>query len=174
MVRLATFVLAFATGVGYLRSYSIREVEPNVARRAAWVVEALVIALVLSGFAVIFEFQVHVMDRSSALVQWPHAVFLPMALISFVGSLAVSVFYRGAIAPSLIIARTTVIGGVGLLLTCLFLVGEELMSNLVADWFGLPSLFGAVVTGLMAAGAFAPLYRWANRIVSTGASDPAS
>lgn len=84
-------------------------------------------------------------------------------------SLAVSIFYRGAIDPALAIRRTTVYTMLLALLGCLFVVLERMLATVAATRLGLASETGVMVAGALAGALLLPLRRYvehgANRLV---------
>jgi class 3 adenylate cyclase len=84
-------------------------------------------------------------------------------------SLAVSIFYRGAIDPGLAIRRTTVYTMLLALLGCLFVVLERMLAAVAAARLGLDAEMGVIVAGGLAGVLLLPLRRFvergANRLV---------
>lgn len=170
-IWLVFLFLATATGALYQMALRSTASTPQHTKKAGWTIEALLVLGVLVAFAAIVEVQVHALDRSGAIIRWSHSILFPLAFIAFLISAGISVFYRGAVDPSLVVHRTTVLGAVGVTLTLLFLVGEEVLSKLVETWFGLPPIIGGVMAGLLAAAVFGPLYGWAKKLSREPGSD---
>lgn len=88
------------------------------------------------------------------------AAFGPLALaLLFVASLALSVFYKGAVDPRLAIRRTTVLGATALLLTTLAVALEVFIASRLAAWLPLPAHTGSVCAGVTVALCFGPMRR---------------
>ncbi len=131
--------------------------------RAQWVIEATLLGGLTVVLALVFEAQVHALDDERSVIQWLHALTLPLGLLLFLLSLAVSVFRRGALTSSLVLRRATLVGTIGIALSIVFVVSEELVSTVFTSWFGLPDSLGGIIAGLLAAAAFGPLQKWSRR-----------
>ena len=80
-----------------------------------------------------------------------------LAPLIIVISVAIAVFYDGAIDPELVIKKTAVYGALGALLAFLFAGIEGVASSAVTERLGLPASTGAWLASGTVALAFGPL-----------------
>ena len=96
----------------------------------------------------------------------PAALAFELFLVAFVASLALSVFYRGAVDPRLALRRLSVFGVMGLVIAVLFVILERAVAIKVAAWLGLPQETGAVMAAAVVAGTLAPVRGHAEKAVT--------
>ena len=136
---------------------------PAEQRRIYWVLEAGLVASILSFITFGMEIAVHVLGASSRIVVSLHAVLLPLALLSLIALLSVAVLYAGAIDSRLVIRRTVLYGATGLVLTFVFVAIEGLASELIVSRVALPDRAGGWLAGLAVALTFGPVKQWVER-----------
>lgn len=95
---------------------------------------------------------------------WPFAFACTALAFAFVASLAISMFYRGAIDPRLAARRITVFGIVGLVMAFLFILLERTVAMHIVQAFGLRPDTGALIAGAAVAATFAPLRNRAEKM----------
>lgn len=96
----------------------------------------------------------------------PGFVAIELLLLAFVGSLALSVFYRGAVDPRLAMRRISVFGLMGLVVAVLFVVLERAVAMKIAAWLSLPAESGALIAAGVVAGTLGPLRHRAERTLT--------
>ena len=85
---------------------------------------------------------------------------------AFLASIALSIFYRGAVDPRLAVRRLTIFGVMGLVVAVVFVVIERAVAIKVASWLGLPSETGALIAAALVAGTLGPLRTSAERSIT--------
>lgn len=149
-------VLLVVLALSYLRDgYAVSA--PAERRRVLWVLGGLfVFGIAVSAFilgagpGVLSSWTPRVVREALRWLVWLAA---PVAF----GLIAAGVLYRGAFDPSLVIRRTTVYGALGVLLTMLFAVVEEVTAERMFEQAGLPDSMGAGLAALVVAAVFGPL-----------------
>ena len=162
-------------GIRYLRS-AYRTASKSDRRRIAWLVHGMVLAfwavLLVYVLPEFYEGWAAVHDGEglavipgptlAGIVRRDVGTLIPVFLI--VGSVAVSVFYSGAIDPELVLKRTTVYGALAVMFLFVFAGIEGLVSELVERSLGLPGLFGSALVGGFLALVIVPLRKRFSRL----------
>jgi class 3 adenylate cyclase len=95
----------------------------------------------------------------------PWVLAMQAAFLAFVVSLALSVFYRGAVDPRLAARKITLIGLLGLIVAAVFVLVERAVAVKLAAWLDLPPETGLVAAGAIVGVSFQPLRRQVERWV---------
>lgn len=95
----------------------------------------------------------------------PSILAAQAAFLAFVASLALSVFYRGAVDPRLAARKITLIGLLSLIVAALFVLVERAVAVKLAVWLELPRETGLVAAGAIVGVSFQPLRRRVERWV---------
>ena len=162
-------------GIRYLRS-AYRTASKSDRRRIAWLVHGMVLAFwavllvyvlpeFYAGWAGVHDGEglaVIPGPTLAGIVRRDVGTLIPVFLI--VGSVAVSVFYSGAIDPELVLKRTTVYGALAVMFLFVFAGIEGLVSELVERSLGLPGLFGSALVGGFLALVIVPLRKRFSRL----------
>lgn len=146
-------------------------------RKLDWIRSALILAGVLGGVALpaVSIFGVLALARlADASVFIPFSVvfvgplFLAATVITFlfVGSLALSIFYRGAIEPRLAARKVTALSVLGLVLTFLFVLLERTVAMKISGWLDLSADSGALIAGATVAATMIPVRRRTEKVVT--------
>lgn len=128
-------------------------------RAVEWIYWSVMLAAMLFGLSFVGAMAWALTgDIGGSLKGFFYTALLGPVLIALalVVALAVSVFYRGAVDPSLMVRRTALYSVLGVLLTALFIAMEGVVSSQVITRVGLPSESGAVMAGTAVALAFGP------------------
>lgn len=165
-------------GIRYLRS-AYRTASRSDRRRIAWLVHGMVLAFwavllvyvlpeFYAGWAGVHDGEGWARaaipgPKLAGIVLRDVGTLIPVFLI--VGSVAVSVFYSGAIDPELVLKRTTVYGALAVMFLFVFAGIEGLVSELVERSLGLPGLFGSALVGGFLALVILPLRKRFSRLV---------
>ena len=96
----------------------------------------------------------------------PTLVAFQLYVLAFVISLAMSIFYRGAIDPRLAARKITVFGVLGLLVAFLFVLIERTVALKIVAFFNLSPDMGALIAGASVAATVAPIRNRAEKIVT--------
>jgi hypothetical protein len=96
-------------------------------------------------------------------------VFAPAVLV---GSVAVAIFYSGAVDPALVLQRSTIYGILGVMAFVLFTALESLLSNVFVASLGMPGLVGSILAGCVAAGVLVPLRRALSKMSNRAKTTP--
>ena len=174
-VKTARLLKSFATAVNFMfivlalggafqgLQYHHREAIADDRARIEWihgalVAAALVLATIPPLWWAILIVLLPSMEPSASLSGGmmffgPGFIAVELLLLAFVGSLALSIFYRGAVDPRLAMRRVTVFGLMSLAVAVLFVVLERAVAMKIVAWLQLPNETGA----LIAAGAVASL-----------------
>lgn len=127
-------------------------------RRALWVVEGFLLILVP---AVVVETVLMPLVLMNVPVTELFAGSFFMALaagaVGLVTCLGIATFYSGSFDSALVIRRTTLYSGIVVILTGIFAVVENIVTNAIAAYIPLPSNVGVMVGAVTIALAFAPL-----------------
>jgi class 3 adenylate cyclase len=111
-----------------------------------------------------------VMVTGATLMLAPFSLSLQLAVLAFVVSLALSIFYRGTVDPRLALGKVTVFGAIGIVLAFLFILLERAVAYQVAEWLGLAPESGALIAGALVAASVAPVRsrtdRWVGRFLA--------
>lgn len=91
------------------------------------------------------------------LIGGPFVLALELFLLGFVASLALSIFYRGAIDPRLAARRITFFSLMSIVVTFLFVFLERTVTTSVVAWLGSPPETGIVIAGAIVAATFSPI-----------------
>lgn len=128
-------------------------------QRMRWVLEALLsvswvaVALMLVGLLL------RLGDAPAVMQDIVQAVFLPLIVFYALTCLAIAIFRYGALDPDRAVRRTVAWSILGVLLTVIFTVVEELLGGGLAAGLGLPEGAATMAGGVTAALALAPLNR---------------
>jgi len=153
LVELA--VLALATS--YLRvAYATGDAAKR--RRILWLLEAGVVVMLALALAAIFEPLFHAPGEAGGVVRWGHALAMPLGLLGATVVLGFGVLYSGALDPRLVVRRTLLYGGVGIVMTLVFVGVEVFVEEVLADRLGLPDRAGGYVAGIMTAFVLGPVH----------------
>jgi hypothetical protein len=126
-------------------------------RRIYWVVAAAVAGSSLLLASLGPEIGIHVLRTEHVVVDWLHTLLMPLGLGVFVVLLAFGVLFHDALQVDLVLRGTIVYGSLIVLITGLFVGLENLLSSILAGWFGLPSAIGGWSAALVIALAFDPI-----------------
>lgn len=96
----------------------------------------------------------------------PAAIGAELFMLAFVASLALSIFYRGAVDPRLALRRISVFGLMGLVVAVLFVLLERAVAMKIVAWFQLPQESGALIAAAAVAGTLAPVRSTAERSIT--------
>lgn len=152
-------------GLLYLRlNYRLSNAEER--RRGLWVVEGFLLALA-PGFVTEFAMLPLILINVPVVALFMGAYVLAMSAgaIGLVVCLAIATFHSGSFDSSLVIRRTTVYSAVIVLLTSVFAVVENLVTNAIAARTALPSNLGAIIAAVAVALAFGPVRDKLKKIV---------
>lgn len=93
-------------------------------------------------------------------------IFLPIAVAyAFVGALAMSIFYRGAVDPRIAAHKITVFGVMGLVVALVFILVERTIALKIAGLLGLGRDYGMLIAGAAVTAGFAPVRNRAETVV---------
>lgn len=132
---------------------------PDDRRAVEWIYWSVMLAAMLFGLSFLGAMAWALTgDIGGSMKAFFYTAILGPILIALtlVNALAMSVFYRGAVDPALMVRRTALYSVLGVLLTALFVAMEGALSSQVIMRVGLPSETGAVVAGTAVALAFGP------------------
>jgi class 3 adenylate cyclase len=87
--------------------------------------------------------------------------------LAFVVSLALSIFYRGAIDPRLAARKVTVFGVLGILIAFLFVLIERTIAAKFIAYFNLSPDSGALITGGVVTASVAPIKNHAEKAINS-------
>ena len=121
---------------------------PSEKYRIYWVLEAGIVASLLSFAAMLVDVAVHVFRVQAPLISWLHAVLLPLSLLSLIGLLAIAALYAGAVDSRLVIRKTILYAATGFVLTAVFVAIEGLASEFLVARLGLPERAGGWLAGI--------------------------
>lgn len=96
----------------------------------------------------------------------PIVVGAELFLLAFVVSLALSIFYRGAVDPRLAMRRISVFGLMSLVVAVLFVLLERAVAMKIVAWFQLPQETGSLIAAAAVAGTLAPVRSTAERSIT--------
>lgn len=96
----------------------------------------------------------------------PTAIGAELFLLAFVVSLALSIFYRGAVDPRLAMRRISVFGLMSLVVAVLFVLLERAVAMKIVAWFQLPQETGSLIAAAAVAGTLAPVRSTAERSIT--------
>lgn len=96
----------------------------------------------------------------------PIVVGAELFLLAFVVSLALSIFYRGAVDPRLAMRRFSVFGLMSLVVAVLFVLLERAVAMKIVAWFQLPQETGSLIAAAAVAGTLAPVRSTAERSIT--------
>ena len=166
-------LIVFAITTAYLALvYHHREAIADDRARIDWiygtvlVVGVLALAVPIAAWAVMaVVFRVFEPGAISpdALLIGPAAFAFEFFLAAFLASLALSIFYRGAVDPRLALSRVTVFGVMGLVVAVLFVILERAVAIKIAGWLGMPAETSALVAAGLVAGTLAPVRKSAEK-----------
>lgn len=172
LVALATLGAMVALALGWiwdLLGWHYRTGEPAVRAKVSWIFFSVLIWgwIVAVGFFAAWLIGIvgFIMARADLGVESVRlagliAAFGPPSLVLlFVFSLALSVFYKGAVDPRLAIRRTTMLGLTALVLTALVVGLESFVASHFAAWLKLPAHTGTAFAGVTVALCFGPMRR---------------
>ena len=142
-------LLGMTVGALNLRAGYVSSVESE-RKKILWVVAGCVIGTCMILLGLFTPFLPELPGRVDILL----AALLPLAPLVLVLCLGVSVFYRGAIHPALVINRATVYGILGVFMVALFSTAESLLSEVLENALGFSNLassasLGGLVTVLL-------------------------
>jgi hypothetical protein len=160
------WVVLYLQGVGFLLA-GYRTAERADRRQIMWVLQGFngAVWIVLLSAGAMMVIMVQAMRRAQHLADF----VLPLSAIStfmtgiVVGggvillSLALAIFYEGALDPSLVIRKTTVYGALTLCAAFLFAVLEQFASTFIQDWLHLSSNITSGVAGALVGMSLGPL-----------------
>lgn len=157
--------------------YHHREAIADDRVRIEWIYGALLVAGVIMAaipplwWAVLIVLLPSIEPSSASLSGYmmmfgPAAVGIEVFILAFVGSLALSIFYRGAVDPRLAVRRVTVFGVMGLMVAILFVAFERFVTMKVVAWMSLPQETGSMIAAALVAGSLAPVRATAQRAVN--------
>lgn len=150
------FPLIFAF---YVTKTNARLGLPEDRRAVEWIYWSVMLAGMLFGLSFVGSMAWALTgDIGGSLKAFIYTAILGPVLVTLtlIIALAMSVFYRGAVDPALMVRRTALYSVLGVLLTALFVAMEGALSSQVVMRVGLPSETGAVVAGTAVALAFGP------------------
>jgi hypothetical protein len=129
-------------------------------RRIEWIA-FVPTATALALLALLYPLLIgHWLFATRGSLNWAHVATLfsaPIMALVVLGALAMSMFYRGAIDPALMLRRSALYSLLGVVLTTLFVAVEGAMSNELVARLGLPQQLGSIAAGTAVALAFAPV-----------------
>lgn len=146
-------------------------------RQIDWIYSTLFVAglilitLILGGFS-LFVFLVLVAGEALAgvplllLLIWPMFIAIPLMALALQVSLALSIFYRGAIDPRLAARRITVWWVLGLLVSLLFILIERSLAIRITQWFSMAPETGPLIAGALVATTISPMRTGTENLVS--------
>lgn len=145
-------------------------------RRIAWIYSTvfacavLFLALLLGGFGLFVGLVFFALDSLTfslePLLLFPFIAALPLVALAVIVSLALSVLYRGVIDPRHAARRLTLWGLLAIAVAVLFVIFERAVALKVAHWMSLPSEWGPILAGALAAGTLAPVRSATERAVN--------
>lgn len=150
----AVGVVVVFVALSFLRDgYAVSE--PAERRRVLWVLGGLFMMVIslsafVLGWGVLYSWTPRFVREG---LQWLAWITPPLAF----GLIAAGVLYRGAFDPGLVIRRTTVYGALGVLLTMLFAVVEEVTAERLFQQAGLPDSLGAALAAVVVVAIFRPV-----------------
>ena len=96
----------------------------------------------------------------------PTIISIELFALAFVTSLALSIFYKGAVDPRLAARKITVFGLLGLVIAFLFILIERTVALKIIAFFNLSPDSGALIAGVVVAASIAPVKSRAERAVN--------
>lgn len=174
-------VIATLTTAFEALNYHRRNALPLDRARIDWIhatmlVAGLACSAVIPAWCVGLLFLIPWLEARSVVVPGgllfagPHILALQAACLAFAASLALSVFYRGAVDPRLAARKVTLIGLLSLIVAALFLLVERAVAVKLAAWLDLPRETGLVAAGAIVGVSFQPLRvrveRWVDGFVA--------
>jgi class 3 adenylate cyclase len=160
-----------------LRIYS-HSASPDDRRKVDWIKATLVVGGVLVIGANIVGMTTGVLSLKwlgnqgiflpgQLILIAPFSVSFELLMLAFVISLALSIFYRGAIDPRLAARKITVFGVIGMLLACVFVLIERTIALKIVAYFNLSPNTGAMIAFAGVAATVAPIKTHAGKAVNS-------
>lgn len=136
-------------------------------RKILWILQGFLLLIGIQAL-VVYSFMIPTLFSDSArllmLKLWPPAVAL--GALAMVLCLAIAVFWAGALDPGRALRSTVVYGGLGLVLTVVFALMENVASEYVVGWVGLPGNYAVLLSTAVTAVVFSALHRRFERAAS--------
>lgn len=159
-----------------LRIYS-RNASPEDRRRVDWIKSTLlaggmlvicseVVAFAAVPFLVGWLEARHILFPLRLVILAPVTIPLQLATLAFVVSLALSIFYRGALDPRLMARKVSMYGVVGTLLAVAFVFFERTVAMRIVDAFDLSQDTGAALAFVGVALTAVPIKKQADKAVN--------
>lgn len=163
----AMLMLPFAGNFHLVQFHHARGL-PDDRLRVEWIYSTLMAAymlalvVVLLGMALFFAIVIGAGEASvgySANLYFyiPSAFAVPFFALAFLLSVALSIFYRGAVDPRLAARKVTVWWLLGAAVAILFVIIERAVAVRIVQWLGMPSDMGYILAGALVAGTVAPI-----------------
>lgn len=131
-----------------IRGYRLSDGSQRV--RAWWMVAGLGSALVALTWFIVLGMMAgmpRLPERFGTVLDLLSLAGLLVAPFLILGGIACAVFYRGALDPALMIRRTTVVSGLGMLLIVVFATLENVLTESVVRVLDLPPISGGLISG---------------------------
>lgn len=162
------YCIVFGVSLTALKIYADYLLGTNeIKRRVLWLLLGLYVPFLIYMFAFWAGLMLVVFfptfARLDLLISAPF-FFMPSFMFgSFAVAVLVSIHLFGTFDPARTIRASTLYGALGVLLTTIFVVAENLLSPLIAQFTGLPGYSGSVIAGSAAAFLFSPVRLWVER-----------
>ncbi|HEX6939105.1 MAG TPA: hypothetical protein VF158_06805 [Longimicrobiales bacterium] len=143
---------------------SYRLADADDRRRIRWIVDGCVLGVVALLSNAVLQVAFDLMGFDHPVAHALPQMILSVGVLVMVICLAVGVFYDGALDSTLIVRRSAVYTGFGVLLTFIFAGVENLVSSHVSTQLGLPDGASSFVAGGSAALAFGALRKTVHRL----------
>lgn len=160
------YMTAILIGLSNLRvnyAYSSREQQ----RRILWLTQGYVSAvfvLILVSAAILSAVVVG-SGPVWRIANWTGFIGWPLAVLTVLGCLLISVFFSGAFDPALVLRRTSLYGIMVVMLAFIFAGIESLVESRLTARFELPEGVGTWVGGGVVALAVGPIHAWLRRAI---------
>ena len=177
---IAQQLLMYVVGFDILSLHKAKGTEAE-RRRIDWfystffVVGATLMSLFLGGFS-LFVLLVWLAGEALGgyplllLVVWPVFFGMPFMTLALLGSLALSILYRGAIDPRLVARKITVWWVLGVVVTFLFILVERALALKITQWLSMGPETGPLVAGALVAATISPIRGRTEKVVNLIAS----
>lgn len=147
--------VAFSCLFNYRTLYRAADAEGR--RCVLWLAQGMVAFTVVAALQVALTVLVHVTPIHIPIPGWEYWLRLA-ALFAGLLFLAVAVFYRGALDPTLVLRRTALYGLAGVSLVFVFTAIEDITSSWLAERLGLGRSAGSWIAGGVVALLLGPLH----------------
>lgn len=141
--------------------------DPDDRRKILWILQGFLLLIGIPAL-VVYGLMVPTLFSDGArllmLTLWPPA--MAVGALAQVICLAIAVFWAGALDPGRALRSTVVYGGLGLVLTVVFALMENVASEYVVAFVGLPDTAAVILSTAMTAVVFSALHRRFERAAS--------